>query len=248
MLSRGGCLATVQTSKGQASPHDELRVRCPRPERLKTWFEAADRMMATLSLEPAKDDDEDESAAPALPVAKLLTSSGKMLRVAKPADVEALAAEVRALSEELASAEQVAPGPASANGWQMLHVSGPAHVLLAGTPARGTFEARVSTNGQYLCEFSTTLGDGPIRATKSGWLAPATASHAIDEVLGPFNAVGPEEKARATYAAGTKNGAEQRSNAASTAEVFTRFSEMQDALGDACLPELDAPPASSIGL
>ncbi|HVH42043.1 MAG TPA: hypothetical protein VM925_06855, partial [Labilithrix sp.] len=183
-----------------------------------------------------------------LPAAKLLTSSGKALRVAKPADVEKLAAEVRALSAELASAEEVSPGPASSDGWEMLHVMGPAHVVFAGTPARGVFEARVSTNGQYMCEFITNVGDGPMRATKSGYISPATASRAIDVVLGPFNAASADEKSKTTYAAGTKGGAERRSNAVSTAAVFERFAEVQDALGDACLPELEAPSGSQIGL
>jgi hypothetical protein len=245
MVARGGCVAMVRTAESETATHDELRVRCPKPERLKTWFEGADRVTATLALEPIRDDDDDDDK---LPVAKLLTASGRALRVVKPEDVEKLAAEVRALSAELAAAEQVSPGPASANGWQMLHVVGPAHVLLGGSPARGVLEARVSTNGQYMCEFITTVGDGPMRATKSGWLAPHAASHAIDEVLGPFNAVEPNEAPNATFAAGTKAGAERRSNSVSTAAVFERFATMQEALGDACLPELEPPSTPPIGL
>jgi hypothetical protein len=49
-------------------------------------------------------------------------------------------------------------------------------------------------------------------------------------------------------AAGTKGGAEQRSNAAPTAAVFERFEQMQEALGDACLPELEPPSGPQIGL
>ncbi|MDF2693276.1 MAG: hypothetical protein K0S65_1659 [Labilithrix sp.] len=237
----------VRTAENEAGTHDELRVRCPKPERLKAWFEGADRVTSELALEPLPES-EDELEDVKLPVAKVLTASGKTLRVAKPADVERLAAEVRALSAELAAAEEVAPGPASANGWQMLHVMGPAHVLFAGTPARGVFEARVSTNGQYLCEFITNVGDGPMRATKSGWLTPATASHAIDEVLGPFDPAAAAEAPRATFAAGTMAGAERRSNPVATAAVFERFAEMQDALGDACLPELEPPSTPPIGL
>lgn len=246
MVARGGCVATVRTSEAEGGSHDELRVRCPKPERMKAWFEGADRVTATLSLEPSRGDDEDEDIR--LPAAKLLTESGRALRVVKPADVDQLVAEVKALTAELASAEQVSPGPSSADGWQMLHVIGPAHVLFAGTPARGVLEARVSTNGQYMCEFITDLGDGPLRATKSGWIAPATARKAIDEVLGPFNAVGPDENSKTSYAAGTKGGAEQRSNAVSTAAVFERFAQLQEALGDACLPELEPPSTPSLGL
>jgi hypothetical protein len=247
MVSRGGCVAMVRTAENEAGTHDELRVRCPKPERMKAWFEGADRVTATLALEPISES-EDELEEVKLPVAKLLTASGKMLRVAKPADVERLAAEVRALSAELAAAEEVTPGPASPNGWEMLHVMGPAHVLFAGTPARGVFEARVSTNGQYLCEFITDVGDGPMRATKSGWLTPATASRAIDEVLGPFDAATPSEAPKATFAAGTMGGAERRTNVVSTAAVFERFAEVQDALGDACLPELEPPSTPALGL
>ncbi len=247
MVARGGCVATVRTSEGEAGGHDELRVRCPKPERMKAWFDGADRVTATLALEPIRDEDEDDDKI-ALPAAKLLTESGRTLRVVKPADVDKLAAEVNGLIAELASTEQVSPGPESAKGWQMLHVMGPAHVLFAGTPARGVFEARMSTNGQYMCEFITDVGDGPMRATKSGWLSPSTASKAIDEVLGPFNAVGPDENSKTTFAAGTKAGAEQRSNAVSTAEVFDRFAQVQEALGDACLPELEAPSVPPLGL
>ena len=246
MVARDGCLATVNTSEGEAGGHDELRVRCPKAERMKTWFDGADRVTASLSLEPMRDEDDDDDVK--LPAAKLLTESGRTLRVVKPADVQKLAAEVNALVAELASAEQVSPGPASADGWQMLHVMGPAHVLFAGTPARGVFEARMSTNGQYMCEFITDVGDGPMRATKSGWISPSTASKAIDEVLGPFNAVGPDENHKSTFAAGTKGGAESRSNAVSTAAVFERFAAVQEALGDACLPELEAPSTPPIGL
>jgi hypothetical protein len=247
MISRGGCLATVHASEGEGG--DELRVRCPRPERMKAWFEGADRVTAGLALEPVREDESEGDIQ--LPAAKVLTSSGKALRVAKRADVESLAAEVRALAAELASTEEVVPGPASEGGWQMLHVMGPAHVVFAGTPARGVLEARMSTNGQYMCEFITGTESGPMRATKSGYLSPATASRAIDEVLAPFNAAGSEERdprAKNTYAAGMKGGAEQRSNAVSTAAVFERFSEVQDALGDACLPELEPPAAAAVGL
>lgn len=247
MVARGGCVAMVRTAEHEASTHDELRVRCPRPERMRSWFEGADRVTSTLALEPISEGEEDEDPKK-LPMAKLLTASGKAFKTARPEDAEKLVAEVKALSAELALAEQVAPGPASPNGWQMLHVMGPAHVFLAGTPAHGIFEARVSTNGQYMCEFITNVGDGPMRATKSGWLTPTTASRAIDEVLGPFNALEANESPSATFAAGMKAGAERQSNSVSTAAVFERFSEMQDALGDACLPELEAPSTPPVGL
>jgi hypothetical protein len=240
MVSRGGCVATVHTS---ATGGDELRVRCPKAERLNAWFDGADKVMAGFAYEPVKDDDEEEIA---LPAAKVLTG-GKTLKVTQKADVQKLAREVSALSAELALAEEPAPGPDSASGWQMLHVSGPARVLFAGTPAKGAFDARVSTNGQYLCEFVTNVGDGAMKASKSGWLEPATASKAIDEVLAPFAAVGPTEKSKSTYAAGMKGGAETRSNASSTAAVLERFTQMQEALGDACLPEIEVEPAQ-IGL
>lgn len=240
MVSRGGCVATVRTSD---SGGDELRVRCPKPERLVAWFDGADRVLAGFAYEAVKDDDDEEVA---LPAAKVLTN-GKTFKIAQKADVEKLAKEVSALSAELALSERPAPGPDSPSGWQMLHVSGPARVLFAGNPAKGAFDARVSTNGQYLCEFVTNVGDGQMRATKSGWLEPATATKAIDEVLAPFAALGPSESSKSTYAAGMKSGAETRSNASSTAAVLERFTQMQEALGDACLPEIEVEPAQ-IGL
>ncbi len=247
MVARGGCVATVKTAESEGGTYDELGVRCPKPERMKGWFEGAERVIATLALEPVREELEDVEDTK-LPLAKLLTTSGKTLRVVRTDDIERLAAEVRALAAELAAAEAVSPGPASAEGWEMLHVMGPAHVLLAGTPAHGVLEARMSTNGQYMCEFITNVGDGPMRVTKSGWLSPKTASHAIDEVLGPFDAVAANEKPPSTFAAGMKGGAEQKSSAVSTASVFELFSQVQDALGDACLPELEPPPTQPIGL
>jgi hypothetical protein len=247
MVARGGCLATVHTSDGANGTDDELRVRCPRPERLKAWFDGADRVTAGFAYTPTSDEEDDDEIA--LPAAKVLTSSGKTLKVTRSADVQRLASEVKALATELAGNEEPAPGPESAAGWQMLHVSGPAHVIFAGSPARGVFEARMSTTGQYLCEFVTNVGgEGPMRATKSGWIAPSVASRAIDEVLGPFNATGPNDHPKSTYAAGTKGGAERRTNDSTTAAVFARFAEVQDALGDACLPELEAPSSTSVGL
>lgn len=253
MVSREtGCIATLKTSEMQAGTSDELRVRCPKADRIKMWFEGVDRVTGDFTYEPVRrnvDEDAEDGDEPlTLPAAKVVTASGKMMKIVKKADVDKLAHEVRTLNEELASTEEPAPGPTSASGWQMLHVAGAAHVMFAGHPARGVFEARVSTNGQYLCEFVTNNGDGPLRATKSGWIAPQTASRAIDEVLGPFNPALATERPKTTYAAAVSNGAEKRSNVASTAAVFERFTHMQEALGDACLPELEAPSSGQIGL
>lgn len=245
MVARGGCVATVRTSDAEVGGEDELTVRCPKPERLKSWFDGAEQVLAGLSYELVKEDDEEGEIA--LPVAKLLTAAGRTLKVTRPAEVQRLAGEVRALSAELAQAAVPAPGPASPEGWQMLHVSGPAHVLFSGTPTRGFFEARLSTNGQYLCDFIASVGSGAMHATKSGWISPMLASRTIDEVLTPFRAPEPTEDSKSTFAAGMKEGTERRSHAASTAAVFERFTQIQEVLGDACLPELE-PPSSNVGL
>ena len=262
MVARDGCLATVQTTESQIGSHDELRVRCPKPERIKAWFAGADRLLSNVEYEKAAqqkadaDDDDadaddekaDSAKEPTLPAAKVLTASGKTLKVKKATDIERLNSEVKAFSAELAESEQPAAGPPSAAGWQMIHVSGPAKVLFAGTPARGVLDARLSTTGQYLCEFTTQIkGDSPLRATKSGWIAAGNASQAIDKVLEPFNETG-ATTGRGSFAAGVKGGAEKPTNLASTAQVFDRFAQVQDALGDACLPELDKPASSAIGL
>ena len=105
----------------------------------------------------------------------------------------------------------------------------------------------MSTNGQYLCEFVASTRGGPIRATKSGWLSPAVAARAIDEVLSPLADVANAERKATTFAVGISGGAERRANAASTPAVFERFAAVQDALGDACLPELE-PPTAQVGL
>lgn len=233
MVEREGCMATLRAS-------GELRVACPKDERLAAWFSDTDRVTAGFALEP---NDEREGKGP---WAKVMTEGGKVMRIAHASDVKKLGVVMRAFAAELAASEQPAPGPASPAGWQMLRVAGPAHVMFGGTPAHGRLEARVSTNGQYLCEFTANVDSTPMRASKSGYLAPKTASQAIDVVLAPLSATGPS--ATSSFAAGVRGGQETRSNAGSTGAVLERFSEVQDALGDACLPEIEAPAAASIGL
>jgi hypothetical protein len=244
MVGRNGCVATVSSGTDQGGDLEEMRVRCPRAERLVAWFDSVDPILAAVAVEPVPDDDKEDLA---LPAAELVTAKGDLMRVKKRADAERLLREVRALTAELAAAETPSPGPKSANGWEMFRVSGPAHVVLGGLPTTGVLDARMSTSGQYLCEFSATTDEGPIRASKSGWIAPPIASRAVDEVLQPFAEIGNAEHRPATYAVAVSGGAERRANAPSTAAVFVRFNHIQDALGDACLPELD-PPTSQIGL
>jgi len=239
MVARDGCVATVSTSELETGSSDELRVRCPRPERMNAWFAGVDRLTASVAVEPSKDDDSDLP----LPSAELVTASGKVVHVVKPNDAGRLVGEVRALTAELAAAEIPAPGPSTPGGWQMLRVSGPAHVFFAGAPTRGVLDARVSTTGQYFCEFNANTDEGPMRATKSGWITPSTASKAIDEVLKPFEGLGDAERPHPTYAAGITPSGERKATASATAAVFERFAPVQDALGDACVPELEAPVA-----
>lgn len=242
VVERDGCLATIQNE-------DELHTRCAKPERMKAWFEAADQSLSNAEVElmtkeqlRIDDSSSDEKKARSV---RMLTAGGKALRLTKSAEVSKFLSDVHALEGELAGAEKVTPGPATEGGWQMVHVAGPAHVLFAGAPTRGMLDARLSTNGQYLCEFTTTSA----KATKSGWIKPASAAHVIDVVLAPWSEQGATEGARSTsFAAGTKGGTEQRSNPAATAAVFELFSEVQDALGDACLPELESPSPHAIGL
>ncbi len=243
MVGRDGCVATVAQSTEATGGLEEMRIRCPKPERMTAWFAAVDKITAGLPVENVNDDSDDL----VLPAAQLVTKKGAVMHVKRRADTESLLSEVRALTAELASAETPSPGPKTADGWQMLRVSGPAHVVLGGAPTAGVLEARMSTSGQYLCEFVANKDNGPIRATKSGWITPTIAARAIDDVLGPFADVSAGERRPATYAVGVTGGAERRANPASTAAVFQRFARVQDALGDACLPELD-PPSVQIGL
>lgn len=239
MVTRGGCVASLGTLRDATG--DEMRVRCPKPERLTVWFRGLDRILASVPVERTADDEEEVS----LPAAELVTAAGAVLRVTRKEDAVRLLGEVRALAAELGANEEPRPGPATAAGWQMMRMAGPAHVYLGGAPANGVLDARVSTTGQYLCEFVTRTSDGPLHASKSGWIGPEAARTAIDEVLSPFQPTASGERAAASYAAATTNGAERRANSASTTEVFARFSSLQDALGDACLPELE--PPSTIG-
>lgn len=240
MVARNGCVATVGTGTDQTGNYDELRIRCPRPERMAQWFSGIDNLTQNVSLDRVADNESEDADIP-LPAAELVTANGVVFRVKQSNDASRLVGEVRSLSAELAAAEMPQPGPASPAGWQMLRVSGPAHVYLGGAPTTGVLEARVSTTGQYLCEFNTNTKEGPLHATKSGWLSGPTAAKAIDEVLATFQPVPSEERSQATFAAAVGSNGEQRANSASTAAVFEKFAEVQDALGDACLPELEAP-------
>ncbi len=243
MVERDGCVVSAKTTEADRNGNDEHRVRCPKAERIQAWFERADRLTAGFVFEPAP---EREGSAITLPAAKVLTANGKVMKVTRVEDIQRLSASVKTLAAELAAGEKPAPGPESPAGWQMLRVTGAAHVMFGGAPARGVFEARVSTNGQYMCEFITNVGDAPMRASKSGYLAPTTAARAIDEVLAPFSAT--VAAGASTYAAAIRGGTEARSNAGSTTAVFERFAGVQEALGDACLPELEAPAAGSVEL
>ncbi|HEY8080329.1 MAG TPA: hypothetical protein VIF62_39635, partial [Labilithrix sp.] len=175
------------------------------------------------------------------PTAQIITAGGVALRATKAAEAMKLATEVKGLEGELGRSEAPSPGPASPAGWQLMRVSGPAHVVFAGEALTGVLDARVSTSGQYLCEFMANTNDGPLRATKSGWIPPQHAARAIDEVLRPFQALSPNERPHTTYASAVQAGAERKASWASIPEVFERFGPFQDALGDACLPELDKP-------
>ena len=249
MVGRDGCHATVRSgTERNLGQGDELRVRCPRKERLAAWFAGIDRAIADVELAEVTDDDDDGTAVPA---AEIVLGQGRghgtVLRLVKPADVAKLVSEVRAFGAELESAEIPRPGPASPSGWQMVRVTGAAHVLLGGAPARGVLDARLSTSGQYFCEFVSATEDGSVRATKSGWITAPLAARALDEVLGPFRVQGEADAKTPALVAATRGGAERRADIASTAAVFERFAPLQDALGDACLPELE-PPGSSAGL
>lgn len=244
MVGRNGCVAVIATGTDDTGGFEEMRIRCPKPERIKSWFAGVDRIVAGIAVEPS---DEDRTEGVALPAAELVTKDGDVMLVQKRADAGRLLDAVHALSAELASAEMPKPGPSSAKGWELLRVTGPARVFLGGSPTSGLLDARISTNGQYLCEFVASTSGGPIRATKSGWIAPSVAANAIDEVLMPLAEAGGAERRQATFASGTAAGTERRANAASTPAVFKRFAHVQDALGDACLPELE-PPNAQIGL
>src|SRR5262245_17341405 len=63
MVARGGCLATLRTGESEAGGHDELRVRCPKPERMKAWFEGMDRLAATVSLAAEKEEEGDKEGS-----------------------------------------------------------------------------------------------------------------------------------------------------------------------------------------
>lgn len=242
MVGRKGCHALLRSTEDPTGGGDEMRVRCPRPERLQAWFDELDKAMATLKVETSSGDVDDRD----LPVAEVVTATGVSLRLVDAGESAKMVSTVKAFGTELEAAEQPAPGPASPGGWQMMRVMGGAHVLMGGEPTRGVLDARVSTNGQYFCEFVAMTEDGPIRATKSGWISPGVAARAVDEVLGPFQGQDGGDRARSTFASATKAGAESRAGAASTAAVFERFAPVQDALGDACLPELEPPESTGL--
>ncbi len=247
MATRGGCVATIVSAHDETGSRDELGIRCPKKERMKSWFESIDRLGASLALEKV-DEDEDDDDESGYPAAQIVMANGTLMRVKSTNDAARLVTEVRALTAELAAAEMPSPGPASPNGWQMLHVSGAAHIVFAGAPARGLLDAKMSTNGQYFCAFDTNTEEGPMHATKSGFIDEKTATKAIDEVMRPFQTQGNEDRPRASFVAGTTKGTEQRADLASTPAILERFSHVQDALGDACLPVVEPPQGTKTDL
>ncbi len=232
MVQKNGCLSIVyETKKG-----DEMAVQCPKADRIAVWLAANDPIALRMPL--AKLDEQPDEIP--LPAAQIMNAEGDVYNVTRKEDVQRLLGSVRALSKELASEEEPKPGPSSPMGWQMMRVAGPAHVGVAGTIAQGTLDARVSSSGQYLCEFST---EG-LHAKKSGVIPKDGAPRALDEILGPFQASA--EKSKTAYVAAYAKGEEKRANSASSREVIDRFGHLQDVLGDACLPELEGP--APIGL
>lgn len=106
IVDREGCLAQVKERSTAVGPAAEILTRCPKPERMASWFDQSDRVTDVLVYEPLTarpEGDESEALDDKLdlhaPTAKVLVSNGKMLRVAKPADVAKLTAQVRALSD-----------------------------------------------------------------------------------------------------------------------------------------------------
>lgn len=234
MVAKNGCVSIVyETKRG-----DEMAIQCPKQDRIQAWLAANDPILNHMPLQ--KLDGADDEELP-LPAAQIMNAEGDVYRVTRSEDVQKLLASVRAFSKELSKDEEPKPGAPTPVGWQMMRVAGPAHVGIAGNVAQGVLDARVSSSGQYLCEFST---DG-LHARKSGFIPKDAAPKALDEVLGPFEAS--SDKPKAAYVAAFKQGEEKRANQVSSAAVLERFGVLQDALGDACLPELEGQSAP-IGL
>jgi len=253
MVARDGCVATMEQRSGSEGEGDieELHLRCPKNERIAAWFSRVESLATAMVTDSRVGNARGDASGSDLPrqstaAAEFVTKRGEIRVVQNPRDAQTLANEVRALSRELAGAEHPAPGPASVKGWEMLHVGGTAHVMLRGVPTSGRFEAHMSTSGQYLCEFETRTGDGPLRASKSGRISSLLAARAIDDVLGAVAEADRANGARDTFASGTVKGATHWASRAATVGIFARFSLVQDALGDACLPELE-PPEVSVG-
>jgi hypothetical protein len=238
IVARDGCLASMGKAKDESGSFDEMRVRCAREDRIPQWFDKLDAMISSFAVEKISDDVEIDAIG--LPAAQLITKQGTVVRTTRKEDATRLAKEIATLSAELQAKEKPAPGPATSSGWQMLRVAGPAHAMFAGQPTHGTIDVSVSTDGQYLCEYRARTNEGPLRATKSGFLRADRASHAIEEILQPFHAVGPgDNPPTRAIAAAISQGTERRANGASVSEVIDRAAPLQDALGDACLPEID---------
>jgi hypothetical protein len=65
LATRGGCLASMRTVEGGAGSNDELRIRCPKPERIGSFFDTVDREIARIQLAPIQrhsaESDKDDS-------------------------------------------------------------------------------------------------------------------------------------------------------------------------------------------
>ncbi len=118
----------------------------------------------------------------------------------------------------------------------MLRVSGPAHVYLGGAPTTGVLEARVSTTGQYLCEFNTNTKEAASRDQERLALeSDGDEGHRRGSRDLPARAGrGSVARRRSLRPSGVTASSER--TAPPPLRVFEKFAEVQDALGDACLP------------
>src|SRR3954454_4981191 len=51
MVSRDGCIASVGAGTDATGDYEEMRIRCPKPERLKAWFNGVDKITSSVPLE-----------------------------------------------------------------------------------------------------------------------------------------------------------------------------------------------------
>src|SRR4051812_20965118 len=77
IAARDGCLASIAEATDDTGDYDEMRVRCPRPDRMASFFTSIDRITSAAQLTRVGEEEDDVES----PAAQVLTAGGVAMRV-----------------------------------------------------------------------------------------------------------------------------------------------------------------------